>query len=91
MITILNLPFWDVLNVDETQHDYHVLAEYHALLTAMCNESDMTMQAINEMAIRIVAETYYPHLMPVLTGGEIDESKRPQAFSNRSASNDTSG
>jgi hypothetical protein len=61
-------------------------AEFHALLTAMHNESDasMTIQRINELAIRAWAERYYPHTLPILTGGQIDESQRPLPFINSS-------
>lgn len=53
--------------------------EFHALLTAMYNETDghgMTMIRLNELAIREFAERYYPQCLPVLVGGAVDESKR---------------
>ena len=53
--------------------------EFHALLTAMYNETDapgMTMMRINEEALREFAKRYYPQCLPVLTGGVVDESKR---------------
>ena len=69
--------------------------EFHALLTAMYNETDaigMTMIRLNELALREFAERYYPQCLPVLAGGVVDESKR-RVFENqqRSADNDTSG
>ena len=60
----------------------YINVNYHKALQIVKSETGASMHHSIHVAIRKLLEDYHPHIVPVLSGGIVDDGQRLEPFRN---------